>query len=58
MENNLNRDGEYCENCKYCREEDEYEYWCYGFCSPARLVRKDDFCSHFMEKHKTIKEEG
>lgn len=35
-----------CENCKYCRKEDEFEYWCYGFCSPARLVRKDDFCSH------------
>lgn len=35
-----------CENCKYCRKVDEFEYWCYGFCSPARLVRKDDFCSH------------
>ena len=36
----------WCENCKYCRKVDESEYWCYGFCSPARLVRKDDFCSH------------
>lgn len=35
-----------CENCKYCHKEDESEYWCYGFCSPARLVRKDDFCSY------------
>ncbi len=35
-----------CENCKYCRKVDESEYWCYGFCSPARLVRKDDFCSY------------
>lgn len=35
-----------CENCKYCRKEDEYEYWCYGFGSLARLVRKDDFCSY------------
>ena len=35
-----------CENCKHCRKEDEYEYWCYGLCSPARLVRKDDFCSY------------
>ena len=36
----------WCENCKYCRKVDESEYWCYGFCSPARLVKKDDFCSH------------
>lgn len=35
-----------CRDCEYCRKEDEHEYWCYGFCSPARLVRKDDFCSH------------
>ena len=35
-----------CENCKYCHKDDESEYWCYGFCSPARLVRKDDFCSY------------
>ena len=35
-----------CENCKYCHKEDESEYWCYGFCSPARLVRKEDFCSY------------
>lgn len=35
-----------CENCKYCRKVDESEYWCYGICSPARLVRKDDFCSY------------
>lgn len=35
-----------CRDCEYCRKEDEFEYWCYGFCSPARLVRKDDFCSY------------
>ena len=35
-----------CRDCKYCRRVDEFEYWCDGFCSPARLVRKDDFCSH------------
>ena len=35
-----------CKDCKYCRRVDEFEYWCEGFCSPARLVRKDDFCSH------------
>ena len=35
-----------CKDCEYCKKIDEFEYWCYGFCSPARLVRKDDFCSH------------
>ena len=37
-----------CKNCKYCHEEDEFEHWCYGFgfCSPARLVREEDFCSY------------
>lgn len=35
-----------CRDCEYCRRVDEFEYWCDGFCSPARLVRKDDFCSH------------
>ena len=35
-----------CRECKHCRKVDESEYWCYGFCSPARLVRKDDFCSY------------
>lgn len=35
-----------CEYCEYSHEEDEFERWCYGFGSPARLVRKDDFCSH------------
>lgn len=35
-----------CGDCKYCRKVDEFEYWCDGFCSPERLVRKDDFCSH------------
>ena len=35
-----------CKDCKYCRKVDESEYWCYGFCSPPRLVRKDDFCSY------------
>ena len=35
-----------CKDCKYCRIEDEWEYWCTGFCSPPCLVRKDDYCSH------------
>lgn len=35
-----------CENCQYCCITDRFEYWCRGFCSPARLVRHDDFCSH------------
>ena len=35
-----------CEYCEYSHEENEFERWCYGFGSPARLVRKDDFCSH------------
>lgn len=35
-----------CRDCEYCRKVDEFEHWCYGFCSPARLVRKDDFCSY------------
>ena len=35
-----------CKDCKYCQQTDEFEYWCDGFCSPARLVRKEDFCSH------------
>ncbi len=28
-----------CKDCKYCLQTDEFEYWCDGFCSPARLVR-------------------
>lgn len=40
-----------CEYCKYCLEEGEFEYWCYGFCSSARLVRKDDFCSYWKAKN-------
>lgn len=35
-----------CQYCKYSYEKDEFERWCNGFGSPARLVRKDDFCSH------------
>ena len=35
-----------CKDCKYCLQTDEFEYWCDGFCSPMRLVRKEDFCSH------------
>lgn len=35
-----------CKDCKYCIVVDEYELWCNGFCSPARLVRADDYCSH------------
>ena len=36
----------FCKNCRYCLKEDEHEYWCTGFCSPARLVTPDDYCSH------------
>lgn len=39
-----------CKDCKYCLQTDEFEYWCDGFCSPARLVRKEDFCSHGKAK--------
>ena len=35
-----------CEYCEYSHEKDEFERWCSGLGSPARLVRKDDFCSH------------
>lgn len=35
-----------CKDCKYCLKADEFEYWCNGFCFPARLVNKEDFCSH------------
>lgn len=41
-----------CRDCKYCRRVDEFEYWCDGFCSPARLVRTDDFCSHGKRKER------
>ena len=41
-----------CKECKHCRKVDESEYWCYGFCSPARLVRKDDFCSYGERKER------
>lgn len=44
------RPVELCRNCKYCIKEDEFEYWCNGFCSPARLVREDDYCSHGAER--------
>ena len=39
-----------CADCKYCLKEDDYSLWCHGFCSPARLVRPDDFCSHGKRK--------
>ena len=39
-----------CGECEYCIKKDEHELWCNGFCSPARLVRKDDFCSHGKAK--------
>lgn len=39
-----------CADCKYCLKEDDYSFWCNGFCSPARLVRPDDFCSHGKRK--------
>ena len=41
-----------CRDCIYCRRVDEFEYWCDGFCSPARLVRTDDFCSHGKRKER------
>ena len=34
-----------CKDCKYCLQIFD-EYWCNGFCSPMRLVRKGDFCSY------------
>lgn len=39
-----------CGECKYCIKKDEHELWCNGFCNPARLVRKDDFCSRGSAK--------
>lgn len=39
-----------CENCQYCIIKDAFEYWCNGFCSPARLVCHDDFCSRGVKK--------
>lgn len=39
-----------CENCQYCIIKDVFEYWCNGFCSPARLVCHDDFCSRGVKK--------
>lgn len=39
-----------CKDCKYCIKEDDYEFWCNGFCSPARLVNPEDFCSHGFNK--------
>lgn len=39
-----------CMDCKYCQKADEFEFWCHGFHSPARLVRKDDFCSYGKAK--------
>lgn len=39
-----------CKDCKYCVVVDEHEYWCNGFCSPARLVTPIDFCSHGVNK--------
>lgn len=32
-----------CRDCKYSIGESEL--WCNGFCSPARLVAAEDFCS-------------
>lgn len=42
-----------CKDCKHSRRTDEYELWCDGFCSPARLVRPDDFCSHGKRRRET-----
>lgn len=39
-----------CKDCKYCIKEDDYEFWCNGFCSPVRLVNPEDFCSHGFNK--------
>lgn len=35
-----------CKYCVYCRKEDDFEYWCEGFCNPPRLVSMNDFFSH------------
>jgi len=40
----------FCEQCRYSIKIDEQEIWCNGFCSPQRLVRPDDFCSHGKEQ--------
>ena len=39
----------YCEDCDYCTKEDDFEYWCNGWGSPARLVRPRDYCSRAKE---------
>ena len=39
-----------CRDCQYCIKKDDFEYWCNSFCSPARLVCHDDFCSHGRKK--------
>lgn len=41
-----------CEDCQYCIKKDDFEYWCNGFCSPARLVCHDDFCSRGKRKER------
>ena len=39
-----------CEDCQWCRQEDEYEYWCNGWGWPARLTRPEDYCSRGEER--------
>ena len=43
-----------CRDCRFHIKEDDFEYWCNGFCQPARLVNPDDYCSRGMLKECTI----
>ena len=39
-----------CKDCKYCDVADEWERWCLGWGSPARLVNAESFCNHGKRK--------
>ncbi len=41
---------ERCEYCRYCLDEDEYEHWCNGWGSPARLTGLSDYCSKWKKR--------
>lgn len=45
-----NRPVVFCRDCRYCLHDDKYTHWCNGFCSPARLVSLDDYCSRGARK--------
>lgn len=34
-----------CRDCRNCGKVDDWEYWCFGLGSPARLVTPEDWCS-------------